>query len=169
MTSATLEQKHIKMALFSLQWRGTTESFPMLHQGCGGLLLRIQEINGVKLWRRAYARSRIFSKRKAWALLHSDSMTSTRKCLFQKSFPTSELGAQVGLGGGGRIDKFCGARYSRESALTGRLLPAAREASYLFSFSVSNYLLSAWYQRDTGKYERRLCVPVEVFAFSPIL
>src|SRR5438270_5409007 len=67
------------------------------------------------------------------------------------------------------IDKLGGAEYSRESALTGRLLPAAREASYLFSFSVSNYLLSAWYQRDTGKYERRLCVPVEVFAHSPIL
>jgi hypothetical protein len=67
------------------------------------------------------------------------------------------------------IDKFDGAGYCRGSALTGRLLPAAREASYLFLFSVRNYLLSAWYQRDTGKYERRLCVPVEVLTLSPIL
>ena len=67
------------------------------------------------------------------------------------------------------IDKLDGAGYSRGSALTGRLLPAAREASHLFSFSASNYLLSAWYQRDTGKYERRLCDPVEVFTLSPIL
>ena len=67
------------------------------------------------------------------------------------------------------IDKHDGAGYIRGSALTGRLRPAAREASYLFSFSVSNYLLSAWYQRDTGKYERRLCVPVEALALSPIL
>src|SRR5438132_6380799 len=53
------------------------------------------------------------------------------------------------------IDKRDGAGYSWASALTGRLLPAAREASHLFSFSVGSYLLSAWYQRDTGKYERR--------------
>jgi hypothetical protein len=57
------------------------------------------------------------------------------------------------------IDNLDGAGYSRGSALTGRLLPAAREASHLFSFSVSSYLLSAWYQRDTGKYERRLVTP----------
>src|SRR5712692_7030784 len=67
------------------------------------------------------------------------------------------------------IDKLDGAGYSRGSALTGRLLPAAREASHLFSFSVSSYLLSAWYQRDTGKYERRSCDPIEVFTLSPIL
>jgi hypothetical protein len=67
------------------------------------------------------------------------------------------------------IDKFDGAGYCRGSALTGRRLPAAREASHLISFSVCNYLLSAWYQRDTGKYERRLCVPVEGFTLSPIL
>jgi hypothetical protein len=67
------------------------------------------------------------------------------------------------------IDKLDGAGYCRGSALTGRLLPAAREASHLVSVSVSNHLLSAWYQRDTGKYERRLCVPVEVFALSTIL
>jgi hypothetical protein len=55
------------------------------------------------------------------------------------------------------------------SALTGRLLPAARETSHLFSFEARRYLLSAWYQRDTGKYERRTCDPVEVFTLSLIL
>ena len=68
-----------------------------------------------------------------------------------------------------RIDKLDGAGYGWASALTGRLLPAARETSHLFSFEARRYLLSAWYQRDTGKYERRSCVPIEVFAFSLIL
>jgi integrase len=67
------------------------------------------------------------------------------------------------------IDKLDGAGYGWASALTGRLLPAARETSHLFSFEARRYLLSAWYQRDTGKYERRSCAPVEVFAFSLIL
>ena len=67
------------------------------------------------------------------------------------------------------IDKLDGAGYVWASALTGRPLPAARETSHLFSFEARRYLLSAWYQRDTGKYERRLCVPVEGFTLSPIL
>src|SRR6266699_55802 len=88
---------------------------------------------------------------------------------FAELFPIRGLGLDGKLRGREWIDKLDGAGYCRGSALTGRLLPAAREASYLFSFSVSNYLLSAWYQRDTGKYERRFCVSVEVFALSPIL
>jgi len=67
------------------------------------------------------------------------------------------------------IDKLDGAGYGWASALTGRLLPAAGETSHLFSFEARRYLLSAWYQRDTGKYERRSCDPVEVFTFSLIL
>jgi hypothetical protein len=67
------------------------------------------------------------------------------------------------------IDKPDGAGYSWGSALTGRLQPAAREASHLFSFLLSSYLLSAWNQRDTGKHERRSCDPIEVFTLSPIL
>jgi hypothetical protein len=67
------------------------------------------------------------------------------------------------------IDKLDGAGYGWASALTGRLLPAARETSHLFSFEARRYLLSAWYQRDTGKYERRSCDPVEVFTFSLVL
>ena len=59
------------------------------------------------------------------------------------------------------IDKLDRAGYTRGSALTGRLLPAAREAPTCFGFS-RLYLLSAWYQRDTGKYERRSCDPIEV-------
>jgi hypothetical protein len=66
------------------------------------------------------------------------------------------------------IDKLGGAGYGWASALTGRLLPAARETSHLFSFEARRYLLSAWYQRDTGTYERRSCDPVEVFTLSPI-
>jgi hypothetical protein len=30
------------------------------------------------------------------------------------------------------------------------------------------YFLSAWYQRDTGKYERRSDDPVESFTLSPV-
>ena len=67
------------------------------------------------------------------------------------------------------IDKRAGAGYGWASALTGRLLPAARETSHLFSFEACRYLLSAWYQRDTGKYERRTCDPVEAFTLSLIL
>jgi len=55
-------------------------------------------------------------------------------------------GSTGGLRGNG-FDKLDGAGYGWASALTGRLLPAARETSHLFSFEARRYLLSAWYQR----------------------
>jgi hypothetical protein len=96
-------------------------------------------------------------------------LASPERGSFQKVRTHQDLASTGKLRGMEWIDKLGRAGYSRKSALTGRLLPAAKEASYLFSFSASNYLLSAWYQRDTGKYERRICAPVEVFTPSPIL